>query len=361
MTETSDSEMESLSSHSMTGRNRSRDIPLSERLGSLSPDSLRQTLDQSQNSSGSSITQGVVLQKDQLVARADIDNTLGQILDEQGVIVHGNNSPQEFSTELKFTAVGVGGQRRRRLSTEELSDSDSDHSEKSQKYLTENENWSVPEVQRKPSNFGKAPNVTSSNSMMSLQNGVASPYDHLREGESDSDDREHVAEEQVLASVVRRPDSTISPQALVSNRVELAESLPAKKPHLPVDIAVNSQLLRSLSEDLDNEEHMTRKAESTPTTPPVDEEIIQAVDRGAIEFQAPSTTEIVTEETEIYEEQPSAKKRILIPPPRTLSTDSELSAIPEAEREERSQTSESDSSETSSNDSHEKALSLIHI
>nr|XP_039252416.1 mucin-4-like [Styela clava] len=362
MTETSDSEMESISSQSITSRHRSRDIPLSERLGSLSPDSLRNTLNQSQNSSGSSITQGVVLQKDQLVARADIDNTLGQILDEQGVIVSGTNSPQEFSTELKFTAVGGGGQRRRRLSTEELSDSDSDHSsEHSHELLKENENWSVPEVQKRPSQFGKVTSNNSSSAMMSLQNGFESPYDHLREEDSDSDDREHVEEEQVLASVVRRPDSTMSPPALMSNQVEVVESLPAKKPHLPVDVAVDPQLLRSLSEDLDSGEALPKVKVESPRTPPVEEEIIQAVDREAREFQTPSTTEETTEEIVVHEEKPAAKKRILIPPPRTPSTESDLSIIPEAEQELRSNSSDSESSDSSSGSSEKRSVRRSQI
>ncbi|XP_077974668.1 uncharacterized protein LOC120329707 isoform X4 [Styela clava] len=362
MTETSDSEMESISSQSITSRHRSRDIPLSERLGSLSPDSLRNTLNQSQNSSGSSITQGVVLQKDQLVARADIDNTLGQILDEQGVIVSGTNSPQEFSTELKFTAVGGGGQRRRRLSTEELSDSDSDHSsEHSHEFLKENENWSVPEVQKRPSQFGKVTSNSSSSAMMSLQNGFESPYDHLREEDSDSDDREHVEEEQVLASVVRRPDSTMSPPALMSNQVEVFESLPAKKPHLPVDVAVDPRLLRSLSEDLDSREALPKVKVESPMTPPVEEEIIQAVDREAREFQTPSTTEEITEEIVVHEEKPTAKKRILIPPPRTPSTESDLSIIPEAEQELRSNSSDSESSDSSSGSSEKRNVRRSQI
>nr|XP_039253025.1 rab effector MyRIP-like isoform X9 [Styela clava] len=362
MTETSDSEMESISSQSVTSRHRSRDIPLSERLGSLSPDSLRNTLNQSQNSSGSSITQGVVLQKDQLVARADIDNTLGQILDEQGVILSGTNSPQEFSTELKFTAMGGGGQRRRRLSTEEISDSDSDHSsEHSHEFLKENENWSVPEVQKRPSQFGKVTSNSSSSAMMSLQNGFESPYDHLREEDSDSDDREHVEEEQVLASVVRRPDSTMSPPALMSNQVEVVESLPAKKPHLPVDVAVDPRLLRSLSEDLDSGEALPKVKVESPRTPPVEEEIIQAVDREAQEFQTPSTTEETTEETVVHEEKPAAKKRILIPPPRTPSTESDLSIIPEAEQELRSNSSDSESSDSSSGSSEKRSVRRSQI
>lgn len=48
----------------------------------------------------------------------------------------------------------------------------------------------------------------------------------------------------------RRSDEPFSPQSLVAMRVEVVDTLPEKKPRLPVDVAVNPALIKSLSQDL---------------------------------------------------------------------------------------------------------------
>lgn len=79
--------------------------------------------------------------------------------DEQGVKVHDPNEPQEFSTELKFTAVGGTNSRARRSSFDENSDTSDDEIARLKPVLKTDSNWLTPDAERKPERFGNGVKV----------------------------------------------------------------------------------------------------------------------------------------------------------------------------------------------------------
>ncbi|CAK8674397.1 unnamed protein product [Clavelina lepadiformis] len=104
MTDASDSEIESLLSASGSLRSRpssSQMAPLSDRLSAFEPDSMVKHGNQVPGSSQTGIIQSV-WKKDEIIAEAEIESAMAEIFknDEK-------SRGKEFSTELKFTAVGV--------------------------------------------------------------------------------------------------------------------------------------------------------------------------------------------------------------------------------------------------------------
>nr|CAB3260744.1 uncharacterized protein LOC100176041 [Phallusia mammillata] len=251
MTDASDSE--SIQSGSLRSRS-SVKTPLSERMRNLSPESLRNLLNTNQLSKDDhrTVVQGTVLKKDQMIARAEVDSAIAQIMDQDEV-----DQPQEFSTEIKFTAVGVDQQSFGRKSSHSGSDtSESDD--------VGGENWIVPGKEAKQNGFFK----TSSKPSYFPTTDAPSAYD-LSASQSDSDDIK--IEEVVQPVKVTKEFSEISARSLGEEQREIAEPEPVVTKQRSVCDVVDDDILQELNQELVVEK--TYKAESL-LLPPIEEEAI---------------------------------------------------------------------------------------